>query len=76
MKSSSLGLEQKRNSLRSNLALQRANVVRYVAGHPGCTSAEIGKALGVRPQNIGQVLHKMYEVRNDEGKWYLRHLPR
>lgn len=66
-------LSNQRIGMRKGLSLQRSNVIRYVAGHPGKTSGEIAKALGMRSQNVGQILHKCYEVRGHEGKWTLRH---
>lgn len=68
-------LEGERVSLRQRLQLQRSNVIRYVAGHPGLTTGEIAKALGLRSQNVGQVLHEAQTrrvLRKTDGKWTLR----
>lgn len=67
--------EQQKSSLRQRLKLQRANVVRYVAGHPGKTCKEIAAALCLRSQNVGQVLAEAAQRRvlqQIEGKWTLR----
>lgn len=54
----------------ADLALQRANVIRYLAGHPESTSREIGAALGMTPQVVGQILHKGEEFHEtSKGRW-------
>lgn len=50
--------QRRKQSRLEALALQRSNVVRYVAANPGSTSAEIARGLGLRSQNVGQILHK------------------
>jgi DNA-binding MarR family transcriptional regulator len=52
------------------LALQRANVIRYLVAHPDSTSREIATALRTSPQIVGQVLHKGDEFRETtKGRW-------
>jgi hypothetical protein len=65
-------LEHQRGGLMRSLSLQRANVIRYVAGHPGRTSAEVAAGVGMSSQNCGQVLHKARELVKRDGRWYLR----
>lgn len=63
--------DSKRNE---RLALQRSNITRFVAGHPGRLTREIAAGVRMQSQACGQVLHKNPNLfRKDEReRWYLR----